>query len=539
MNTKELAELAQHQFTQRGSLMLLWQDIAEQFYVERANFTVARDMGDHVADWLTTSYPLMVRRDLGSQFGTMLRPVQKEWFSLTVRNEEDEDNESERWLQRATGIQRRAMYDPITQFTRATKEGDHDYAAFGQAAIQITLNSTASALLYRAWHLRDVAWIENDDGVICAIFRKWKPTGRDLMRKFPGKCAKGVEQEVRKDPFCTIECLHMELAEDMCEGDSAGQPFRSIYYDVAHDHLCEDMPIPELSYVIPRWQTVSGSQYAYSPATIIALPDARLLQAMTSTLLEAGEKAANPPMVATQEAIRSDVSLYAGGITWVDAEYDERLGEVLRPITQDKSSIPLGIDMQRDARAMLSAAFFLDKLSLPQRTPEMTAYEVGQRVQEYIRNALPLFEPSEDGYNGGVCERTFNVLMRAGAFGSPMDMPEKLRGADVHFRFMSPLHDAIEERKSQVFMQAKGVLAEAVAIDPSTLPMVDAKAALRDALKGLVPAKWLRSEAMMEEFDRAAAEHAQQQQLLAALQQGADIAKTGSEAQKNMAQVPA
>jgi hypothetical protein len=37
---------------------------------------------------------------------------------------------------------------------------------------------------------------------------------------------------------------------------------------------------------------------------------------------------------------------------------------------------------------MLHRAFFLDALTLPQAgNKEMTAYEVGQRVQEYIRNA--------------------------------------------------------------------------------------------------------------------------------------------------------
>jgi hypothetical protein len=45
---------------------------------------------------------------------------------------------------------------------------------------------------------------------------------------------------------------------------------------------------------------------------------------MTLTLLEAGEKFTNPPMIAVQEAIRSDVAIYAGGITWVDKDYDER-----------------------------------------------------------------------------------------------------------------------------------------------------------------------------------------------------------------------
>jgi hypothetical protein len=36
----------------------------------------------------------------------------------------------------------------------------------------------------------------------------------------------------------------------------------------------------------------------------------------------------------------------------------------------------------------------------------MTAYEVGQRVQEYIRNALPIFEPMEMEYNAALCDES-------------------------------------------------------------------------------------------------------------------------------------
>jgi hypothetical protein len=136
-------------------------------------------------------------------------------------------------------------------------------------------------------------------------------------------------------------------------------------------------------------------------------PRRALIQAITATLLEAGEKFTNPPMIAVQEAIRSDVAIYAGGITWVDKDYDERLGEVLRPLTQDKSGMPIGREMQNDTRAMIAEAFYLNKLSMsnPKRgKAEMTAFEVGQMVQEYIRNALPIFEPMEMEYNGAICE---------------------------------------------------------------------------------------------------------------------------------------
>jgi hypothetical protein len=64
-------------------------------------------------------------------------------------------------------------------------------------------------------------------------------------------------------------------------------------------------------------------------------------------------------MIATIDAVRSDLALYAGGVTWVDPEYDEKMGEALRPITQDFRGFNFGVQMNQDARAMINAAFFL------------------------------------------------------------------------------------------------------------------------------------------------------------------------------------
>ena len=530
MNCKELRDVAESLFTKRLGLVSLWQEAADNFYPERADFTVRRWLGDDFASNLTTSYPILCRRDLGDQIGQMLRPTQKPWFHMEPTDNRREDHAARQWLEWAEGLQRRAMYDPHTLFNRATKEGDHDFACFGQAVITVRLNRDRDGLLYRCWHLRDVVWAENDEGQISMVFRKWKPSARDLVQRFKSVSDK-VTRLCEKTPLETINCMHMVVGEDQYDGNAKGRKWWSIYYDVDNMHIMEELPVWTNEYVIPRWQTVSGSQYSYSPATVAALPDARLLQSMTYTLLEAGEKITNPPMVATEQAVRSDVSIYAGGITWVDYEYDERLGEALRPMSLSAAGMPIGVDMQNDCRRLLAQAFFLNKLSLPQRAPEMTAYEVGQRIQQYIRDALPIFEPMESDYNGQICERTFDVLLREGAFGPPQDMPKSLRGVEIQFRFASPLHDAIEEMKGQKFMEMKGLIAEAMALDKSVVAIPDTKLALRDAMAGVgIPARWTRSEIVVAEMDRIQAEQEQAQQILATMQQGADVARTVGEA---------
>lgn len=528
MDAKALYELGQGLFEKKDSLNNLHQEIAEQFYPQRADFSFQRDVGEEFAANLMTSYPLLVQRDLSDQIGQMLRPVNQPWFKIEPADPDRNDHDAKLWLEAAANIQRKAMYDPAAKLARAAKEADNDFATFGQAVMSSEIVWTnykqGPHLLHRCWHLRDMAWQEDCYGNVGNRFRMWKPTARDLFKLFGDKCHLSVRQMATAPgakQLREVECMHMVVEADLYDIDEQlvrDKPYVSIFYDASNRYVMEAVPIYNGYYIIPRWQTVSGSQYSYSPATVVGLPDARLLQSMTRTLLEAGEKIANPPMVATDEVVRSDVAIYAGGITWVDRDYDERLGDALRPLTQDARGIPIGIDMMRDSRLMLHQAFYLNKLVFPERAGDMTAYEVSQRVQEYIRNALPLFEPMEAEYNGQLCEQDFDLLRRAGAYGSPYMMPPSLQGARTTFTFMSPLHDAIESQKTQKFLEMGQLLATAVQMDKNTAAVPDAVTAFRDALQGAgIPTKWTRSELIVKQMADQANAQAQAQEMLQGL----------------------
>jgi hypothetical protein len=527
-NMQELISAGDRLFGRRENLLQFWDQIAQQFNPVQADFLSTLTLGEDYASNLMTSYPLIVARDLTDTFSSMLRPSDREWATMEIRDLTDW--EGKRWLEWATKTQRRAMYDRAAQFVPTAKEGDRDFGLFGQAVITVEAMPDKSSLLYRSWHLRDVVWSDHLSGGVECVHRKWAPTAYELSRIFGMDKLHQKVQECMKpgqDPYKTINCRHVVIPTDMYHGETKFRtPLVSIYIDVDNEHEIEITGQRMNSYVIPRWQRIKGTQYAVSPATVCALPEARLLQAMTFTLLEAGEKATNPPMIATQESIRGDVNVMAGGITWVSSEYDERMGEVLRPLSQDKTGMPLGLEMQQRSEAMLRQALYLDKLDLPQRGPEMTAYEVGQRVQQYIRNALPLFEPVEIDYNGALCERTFEVLAMNGAFGPPDSWPESVRGREIDFKFVSPLRDAIDKQKGQIFVEASQYIAQAVALDPGSGSVVNASEALRDTLEGIgVPTKWTRSKEAVLEIQQLQAQQAQQAQILGALEQASNVAK--------------
>lgn len=528
---KTLKQQGDYLFGKKKNILSLWQDIGENFYPERADFTLTRYLGSELAINLTTSYPVLARRNLAEKFSSMLRPSDKQWAYMRPRGYEL-DTESLQWLDFATETQFRAMYDPAAGFVRATKEGDNDFSAFGQCVISVELNRKTNTLIYRTWHLKDVAWCEGLDGKINEVHRDWTPIAKNLVAQFPSSASTKLKETAAKDPYCIVNCRHVVVPSEYYEGSKKFKtPFVSIYIDCDNGTILEEVGSFNLIYVIPRWQTVSGSPYAYSPAVVAALGDARLLQQMTLTLLEAGEKAVNPPMVATQEALRSDIAIYAGGITYVDSEYDERLGEVLRPLTNDKSGIPLGIEMQRDIREQIAKAFYLDRISLPPMQDRTTAYEMSTRVSDYIRNALPLFEPMETEYNGALCEITFDLMLRNGGFGSPQDIPQGLRGLNIPFIFESPLTEAKEHVKSQKFLETKAILASAAEMDQSVLPIIDVGVAIRDVLSsGVSPNKWIRSPDALAEIQKQKAQEAQLAKTLATIQAGGQAAGAAADA---------
>lgn len=541
---RDLIQQGDKLFSKRSQLQNTWQAIAEQLYPERADFNGSLPPGMEYGDDLQTGAPSMARRDLADSLSAMLRPREKQWFSARSLNDKiNEDATARRFFDEVISDRMRAaMYDKRAQFVRATKQGDNDFACFGQTAIEVSPNNDLSGLLFRNYHLRDVAWCENSELAIDTVHRKWKPEVRQLIKQFPKTVSEKVKFKEKDTPYAEIECRHIVLPADGYDLPAEPgklqrkAPFVSIYVDKEHETILEEKYVSRLRYVIPRWATVAGSQYAHSPGATIAYRDARLLQRITLTLLEAGEKVVDPPSVGVAEAIAGGVNLYAGGHTWLDAEYDERLGEAIRYLQIDPRGLSFGKDREQQIMQTIEKALYLDRIGIPYPNKGMTATEYRGQVEEYVRRALPLFEPMEVEYNGGLCEETFDLLLNMGGFGSPADWPDIVQSADLRWSFESPLQQATERGKSQAFMETSNLLKVAMELDPGAPNEVDLPKMLRDAIPGTgAPSDWIRS---ADEAQQGRAQQEQQAQVQAqaqAAQQATAMAGAAGEAAQSMA----
>jgi hypothetical protein len=500
-------------FSEKTPLLSHWQELAEHFYYDRADFTSPLNIGTDYAAGSFSSRASIYRRDMADLYRTMLRPA--DFFE--VKSLDDARNkvpDARAWLEYATTMQRAVMYRNGSGFTRATEAGDHDHLTFGQAVIEVAATTDRRNVFYRNWHLRDVAWSEDYAGSVSDVHRNCKPTITQLMQLFPGKVPEALTRDAEKDPYKKISARHVVVPAASYDTGVKLRPeqeFVSLWVlPDCEGEVLENIGRTYRGYIVPRGPTVSGSQYARSVFTSIILPDSRTQQAIERILLEAGEKAIDPPMIAAMDVVRSDIGLGAGGITWLDREYDERMGEALRPLPLDFSGLPAGQNMSDRLDQTIRMGMMTDKVSIPD-TSNMTAYQVRKVIEQQMRAHIPMFEPVEVEYSEPLCSETFKVMRSLGAFPAN-EIPDSLKGSGVEFSFKSPIKDLEDEGMQQKLLEGLSVIKEAAALDPTVAKLPNAMAIAKDLTRRIGwPEEWVNDDKRLAEFAQQMAAQEQQQ----------------------------
>lgn len=505
---KELVQIGESLFSKKRQWDELCQDIAENFYPMRSDFTESFTLGTDFSTDLMESFPVQARETLGNAPSSMLRQG-PDWFSVSTGIEEiDEEPANARWLEDAKRDFRRQIYDRRAHFVRSTGEADHDYVTFGTAILSVEENPSREHFLFRVWHPKECAWMVNDSGIIDHMQRSMPMTARNMKMKWKDKLHQDVLKAAEIAPTTEFKVRHVVLPfEEIYGGDKAKRrqykdsPFCSFYVDCDHEMVLGEGPLPVFNYVVPRWRTVSGFPQGFSPATINALPDGRMLQKLARIILEAGEKAVDPATIAKGEIFRDAVNMYAGGMTYVDLEEDEDIREVFHTIESGKN-LSVGMEMKQDVRNLIAESFLLNKLMLPSAR-EMTAFETQARLDEFRRAALPFFGPIESEYHLPLLDVAFQMAVRNQAF-DIKEMPKALADRDVTFTFESPLNTAEGRQNVQAFQESVQILAGAAAFDKTIPTLMDFKKMTKDAVRGTrAPADWFNDEEVQQSEEEA------------------------------------
>jgi hypothetical protein len=266
---------------------------------------------------------------------------------------------------------------------------------------------------------------------------------------------------------------------------------------------------------------------------MIALPDADTLQAMGETILIAGQRAADPPLAVPNDGTFDAINTFPGGLAYYDLETAAAIGRIPFMPIESGTNLPITRDMQLDTREQIWAAFFRNVLRLPTGGPQMTATEIIERKEEFIREMGPIFGRLESRDTAPMVERAFMVMLRAGAF---LPIPPILQGRNIRFEYDSPVKRIRQQIEAAAARQWAAEMIELEQFKPGAADLVNAEELGRFSAEALgVPARIVNSPEIVEQIKAARAQALAEQNQAEAISQAAEIAKTAGQADQAFA----
>lgn len=410
-------------------------DLTRVMLPRRYGFISKQEEPERRADDLFDGTPMRAARRLANTVSTILRPEGEQWAFIRAADDKLNDNdEAKEWLENAENRLKTAMYNPHARFRQATGEADSDLVVLGQGVIFTTRSREMNRLSYVTPHMRDLTIAYNDEGLPDTVFWRREWTLRQAAMHFGAeKLSSDLQQKLKNSPDGKALFLRVTLPRENGRVDAMlakNLPFADLWIERDTEHLIREGGFHEFPFAVARWDTSSGERFASSPA-MIALPDAETAQAMSETILIAGQRQADPTVFVPNDGSVSAGTLKPGGMAYYDLETAARMRGNPFFTLDEGINLPISRDMQRDVREQIDDAFFRSLFNLP-LDREMTATEVIERKEELIREIGPVFGRLESDYVAPIVERSFNLMLRSGSFD---DVPEVLQGQNVRFEY--------------------------------------------------------------------------------------------------------
>ncbi|WP_374374815.1 portal protein [Dongia sp.] len=484
---------------ERATLDHLWQEIAELMQPMRADFTHLRQPGEKRSQKIFDGTAGQAAENLAAGLWGLITNAANDWFTLRADlAEEEEAQETKLWLDEVTRRMRASFAGNGQRFYARVMELYADLVTFGTGVFYVEEDAETGRAHYSCRHLAECFVAENARDEIDTVFRRFQFTARQAVARWGEACHPAIQRALEKEPDRRFTFLHAVMPRDEAGPQKRGtaMAFASQYVDVEHGQLLSDGGYHEFPYQVPRWSTGSRGIYGDSPA-MLALPDVKMLNAMSKTTIIAAQKAVDPPLLAIDEIAVRGLRTHPGGIIY--GGLDENGRRRYEPL-QSGGNIGLGLELEEQRRDAVRQAFYFSLLMMVQQ-PNQTATEVLARQEEKLRLMGPHLGRIQAEFLDPLIRRQFGIMRRGGQLPPP---PRQLRERGIRIDCVSPLARAQRAGEGAAIVRALESLAPIGAIKPEIYDNIDADAAARALAQSFgAPNILLRTKAAVEELRAA------------------------------------
>lgn len=503
-DVNSIIKLYEYLYSQQANFRTLWNEIAQFVMPAWDNFVGETSEGVRRTYRLFDETAVSANERFAAAIQQMTTPQTQRYHKLASTDEHlSDDSETQQYLDELTKILFAARYRVKANFTSQADECYMSLGAFGNFALFVD-EIMGVGLSYRSIPLNELVWALDHVGLVDTVFRKFKFTVKQSMQKWGKSCPKVIQEAFSQNPYKEFEFLHcVQPNPERIRGavGAKGMMFSSWYiYLGSEKTVMEYRGYRTFPYAIGRYRMAPREHYGRSPASV-ALPAIRTLNEQKKTLLRAGQKVVDPPILLAEEGVLTAFNQRAGAVNYGMVSDD---GKPLAVPFQSGANIQLGAELMQEEKGAINDAFLTTLFQILVQNPNMTATEALIRLQEKGMLIAPAGSRLQSEFLGPLIERELDILHEAGQLPPP---PRQLIEAGGRYKveYLSPLNRAMRAEDATAIMntaQAVGVLAQ---LQPSVVHVVDWDAAAREVaeINGL-PAKLL--------LDQETVDHIREQQ---------------------------
>lgn len=462
----------------------------------------------------------------------MIIPRGERYHMLSTTNSALNDMPAmQAWLEHATERLFAARYAPSAGYDPEANMNIRSLGSYGSAPFWTDVDPQYG-IYYKTLHLSECYVKEDYRGRIDTVHRKFEMTVRQAKQKFDEnalspKMAKDLADRKFDQKYDILHVVRPRRDQDPERLD-----FRRFKFESRYIAMDEKLQISESGYstmpmAFSRYVTGPREMYGRSPA-IQVLGSIRTVNEMAKTILRAGHKAVDPPLLTPEDGVLSQVKTMPGGINPGGIGFDGKPTVVPMTIGGD---LPLGMELLNNEREPIRDAFLERVWSLVlERKDRMTATEVLEITRMQGMLLAPMASRQETEWLGVQIERELDILLRIGWISPP---PPEFgeAGAAVKVIYDNPLSRAALAEEAIGFSRYIEMLGPlAGVVGQEVYDIIDTVNGPRELAKSLaVRSKYLASDDDIAAKRESRAEQQQADNVLAQL-------KTASEATANFAQ---
>lgn len=522
--------------SKRANWDSFWDQIAYRVLPSQLGFTVQTEEGVRREERAFDTTAIVACQRFAAFISEGLTPRDSMWHSLVPEDEDLEDDEESRiFLERLAKAIFARRYRPEAGFVAQRQENYEQLGAFGNYSMFID-DDIGRGARYRAIPIREVYWAESHAGVIDMEYRRYQLTARQAVQQFGDRTPQRVRADVEKRPNALHDFIHCvrpnedSKLRDPLTGRMA--PWASYHVYVGDRSVISAGWFATWPYANGRFIKGARELWARSPA-VAAFPAILTVNEQKKTVLRAGQKAVDPPILCTEDGILDGFNLRSGALNY--GALSEQGTELVKPF-HNQARVELGVELMAMEQSAINDAFMVSLFQILAEKPNMTATEVLSRLQEKAELLSPTTGRLESEDLGPMIAREIDLYIRSSEGQWVLEeMPDQLRerGGAYKVVYSSPLARARRAAEALAITRTVEFAGAAAALDPAAAMMIDVPESIRTIadIHGM-PTKLLRTRAQLAELR---AQEQQQQLLAAATQVAPSIAKSA----KDLAQADA